>query len=58
MSKKYWEDREDKAIKRTNTILDRLPDFVTSFIEYISNSTSALTRENYIRDIDNFFFFF
>jgi Site-specific recombinase XerD len=55
MSKKYWEDREDKAIKRTNTILDRLPDFVTSFIEYISNSTSALTRENYIRDIDNFF---
>ena len=44
-------------MERTNTILDRLPDFVSRFITYISDTTSALTRENYARDIEIFFDF-
>ena len=57
MSKEYWNNREIKAIERTNAILDHLPDFVSNFITYISSSTSALTRENYTRDIEIFFDF-
>ena len=57
MAKDYWEERNAKAIERTNLILDRLPDFVADFIKYIRKTTSALTRENYTRDIEMFFDF-
>lgn len=55
MSKEYWNERETKSLERTNAILDTLPDFVSRFITYISDITSALTRENYTRDIYIFF---
>lgn len=55
MAKDYWNTREEKTIERTNLILDRLPDFVSRFIFYISDNTAALTRENYTRDIEIFF---
>ena len=55
MSKEYWNERKKESLRRTNDILKTLPKFVSSFIKYISQDTSALTRENYTRDI--YFFF-
>lgn len=55
MSKEYWNERETKSRERTSALLDNLPDYVTRFEIYISDTTSALTRENYIRDITLFF---
>ena len=55
MSKEYWSEREKKSRERTTALLDTLPKYVSKFETYISDSTSALTRENYIRDLTLFF---
>lgn len=55
MSKDYWKERDDKTRKRINDLLNDLPDFVGEYERHISDSTAALTREHYIRDITQFF---
>lgn len=55
MSKDYWNERDDKTLERINELLDNLPDFIGEYENHISDSTAALTREHYIRDITQFF---
>ena len=55
MSKEYWNERDKKSRERTALLLEDLPKYVGRFEIYISDSTSALTRENYIRDLTIFF---
>lgn len=55
MSKEYWNERDRKSRERTTDLLNTLPDYVGRFEIYISDTTAALTRENYIRDLALFF---
>ena len=57
MSKEYWTERDSKTRERINTLLNDLPDFVGNYESFISDTTAALTRENYIRDLKLFFDF-
>ena len=54
MSKNYWNEREKKTLNTINSLLDELPDYIGDYETYISDTTSALTRESYIRDIKIF----
>ena len=55
MSKEYWNDRETKTIDKINELLNELPDFVSRYETFISDTTSVLTRRNYIFDLTIFF---
>ena len=55
MSKKYWNEREEDTIRKLNIVLDGLPDFVSRYTTYIADTTAALTRYNYAKDIEMFF---
>jgi len=54
MSKDYWNERDIKSREKTIELLSYLPPFVSKFINYIMDNSSALTRENYVRDITLF----
>lgn len=51
----YFTDRDEINLKKLDTVLADLPEFVGQFIVGISSRTSVLTRLNYALDIRVFF---